>query len=34
LLVSIAREAGGLTDAEHALFERDKTLAEPMSFDE
>lgn len=34
LLVSIAREAGGLTDAEHALFERDKTPAEPMSLDE
>ena len=34
LLVSIAREAGGLTDEEHALFERDKTPAEPMSFDE
>jgi len=32
LLVSIAREAGGLTDEEHALFEslRDKTPAEPM----
>ena len=34
LLVSIAREAGGLTDEEHALFERDKTPAEPMRFDE
>ncbi|GLS20109.1 plasmid stability protein stbC [Labrys miyagiensis] len=33
LLVSIAREAGGLTSEEHALFERDKTPAEPMGFD-
>ena len=34
LLVSIAREAGGLTDEEHAVFEsvRDKTPAEPMRF--
>ncbi|MES2741148.1 MAG: plasmid stability protein stbC [Pseudomonadota bacterium] len=32
LLASIAREAGGLTAEEHALFEsvRDKTPAEPM----
>jgi len=34
LLVSIASEAGGLTDQEHALFERSKTPAAPMSFDE
>lgn len=35
LLASIAREAGGLTDEEHALFEsvRDKTPAEPMRFE-
>jgi plasmid stability protein len=35
LLTSIAREAGGLTDEEHALFEsvRDKTPAEPMKFE-
>lgn len=35
LLASIAREAGGLTDAELALFEnaRDKTPAEPMRFE-
>ena len=35
LLASIAREAGGLTDKEHALFEsvRDKTPAEPMRFE-
>ena len=34
LLTSIAREAGGLTDEEHAVFEsvRDKTPAEPMRF--
>ena len=34
LLASIAREAGGLTDEELAIFEsvRDKTPAEPMSF--
>lgn len=34
LLASIAREAGGLTDEEHAVFEgvRDKTPAEPMRF--
>ena len=34
LLASIAREAGGLTVEEQALFEsvRDKTPAEPMSF--
>jgi plasmid stability protein len=34
LLVSIAREAGGLTNEEHAVFEsvRDKTPAEPMKF--
>lgn len=35
LLVSIAREAGGLTDEEHALLEsvRDKTPAEPMTLE-
>ncbi len=35
LLASIAREAGGLTDEEHILFEsvRDKTPAEPMKFE-
>lgn len=35
LLASIAREAGGLTDEEHALFDslRDKTPAEPMRFE-
>jgi len=35
LLSSIAREAGGLTDEEHALFEsvRDKNPAEPMRFE-
>ncbi|MBP7657883.1 MAG: Arc family DNA-binding protein [Pseudoxanthomonas sp.] len=35
LLASIAREAGGLTDEELALFEnaRDKTPAEPMRFE-
>ncbi|MES2830950.1 MAG: plasmid stability protein stbC [Pseudomonadota bacterium] len=35
LLVSIAREAGGLNDEEHALFEsvRDKTPAEPLRFE-
>ena len=34
LLASIAREAGGVTVEEQALFEsvRDKTPAEPMSF--
>lgn len=34
LITSIAREAGGLTDEEHALLEsvRDKTPAKPMSF--
>ncbi len=34
-VASIAREAGGLTDKEHALFEsvRDKTPAEPMRFE-
>ena len=34
LLASIAREAGCLTDEEHAVFEsvRDKTPAEPMRF--
>lgn len=34
LLTSIAREAGGLTDAEAERFNqlRDKTTAEPMSF--
>lgn len=34
LLVSIAREAGGLTQDELALFEREKTPALPMSFEE
>ena len=35
LLASIAREAGGLSDEELALFEnaRDKTPAEPMRFE-
>lgn len=35
LMVSIAREAGGLTDAEVEHFDqlRDKTPAEPMRFD-
>ena len=35
LLTSIAREAGGLTDTETGHFNRlrDKTLAEPMSFE-
>ena len=35
LLASIAREAGGLTDEELALFEnaRDKAPAEPMRFE-
>lgn len=35
LLVSIAREAGGLTDAEVEQFNRlrDKTPAEPMRFE-
>lgn len=35
LLVSIAREAGGLTDAEVEYFDqiRDKTPAEPISFE-
>ncbi|KGM34675.1 FitA-like ribbon-helix-helix domain-containing protein [Inquilinus limosus] len=35
LLTSIAREAGGLTDAEAAHFDRlrDKTPAEPMRFE-
>ncbi|WP_068636579.1 FitA-like ribbon-helix-helix domain-containing protein [Thauera butanivorans] len=35
LLVSIAREAGGLTDAEAEHFNqlRDRTPAEPMSFE-
>ena len=35
LLSSIAREAGGLTDAEVERFDqlRDKTPAEPMSFE-
>lgn len=35
LLASIARDAGGMTDEEHAVFEnlRDKTRAEPMSFE-
>ena len=36
LLTSIAREVGGLTDEEAAIFDnlRDKTPAKPMSFDE
>ena len=35
LLISIAREAGGLTDAETRRFDRrhNKTLAEPMQFE-
>ena len=35
LLRSIAREAGGLTDAEAERFDRrhNKTLAEPMQFE-
>ncbi len=33
LLTSIAREAGGLTEAEATVFERDKTPAEPMRFE-
>ncbi|MCD4512322.1 plasmid stability protein stbC [Brucella pseudogrignonensis] len=35
LLASIAREASGLTDEEHAVFDsvRDKTPAEPMRFE-
>lgn len=35
LLAAIAREAGGLTDAEAERFDhiRDKTLAEPMTFE-
>ena len=35
LLASIAREAGGLTDEEHALFEsaRIKSLARAVSFE-
>lgn len=35
LLASIASEAGGLTDEEHAVFDsvRDKTPAEPMRFE-
>ena len=35
LLISIAREAGGLTDAEARRFDRrhSKTLAEPMKFE-
>jgi plasmid stability protein len=35
MLVSIAREAGGLTDAEAEVFDRirDKTPAEPMRFE-
>ena len=35
LLISIAREAGGLTDAEAGRFDRrhNKTLAEPMRFE-
>ena len=32
-LVSIATEAGGLTDAEAKEFERDKTPAEPLRFE-
>ncbi|HMV39622.1 FitA-like ribbon-helix-helix domain-containing protein [Plasticicumulans sp.] len=35
LLTSIAREAGGLTDAEAGHFDqlRDRTLAEPLRFE-
>ena len=35
LLISIAREAGGLTDAEAKRFDRrhNETLAEPMQFE-
>ena len=35
MLASIAREAGGLTDEEFALFEnaRDKTPAQPVRFE-
>ena len=35
MLTSIAREAGGLTDAEADIFDqvRDKTLAEPLRFE-
>ena len=32
-LVSIAREAGGLTDAEARQFERDTTPAQPLEFE-
>jgi len=32
-LASIAREAGGLTSAEYALLERDKSPARSASFD-
>jgi plasmid stability protein len=32
-LVSMAREAGGLTEAEAEQFERDKTPAEPLRFE-
>ena len=33
LLTAIAREAGGLTDAEAEAFNRDKTPAEPIRFE-
>lgn len=33
LLTSIAREGGGLTATEAAVFDRDKTPAEPMRFE-
>lgn len=33
LLTAIAREAGGLTDAEAGAFNRDKTPAEPVKFE-
>jgi len=34
LLASIAREAGGLTEAEYEQFnQRDKAMAEPMRFE-
>jgi plasmid stability protein len=32
-LASIAREAGGLTDAEAVQFERDKKPVEPLGFE-
>lgn len=33
MLTSIARETGGLSDAEARAFERDKTPAEPVPFE-